>query len=107
MLSAWQCFMQSREGLGSKTTTFSSPAWPHLEISVTVHKAGDSRPKIEISKTKLLEPADWALIAAAVKAANELPLPGEQNQVPSGLPADLGPNTQACLSANAALLPCA
>ncbi|KAK9840153.1 hypothetical protein WJX74_004214 [Apatococcus lobatus] len=86
--------IQSREGLYAKTTTFSSPAWPHLEIAVTVYKAEDKQPSIEIKKSKLLEPADWMLVAAAVKAANELPLSGEQQQLPGGLPSDLGPNTQ-------------
>lgn len=97
--------MQSLEGDSWKMTTFSSPAWPRLEIEVSVSKKEDTPPEIEIKKYKPLDPADWALVAAAVKAANELPLPGEQKQPPAGLPSDLGPGAQARIQSLSGPLP--
>lgn len=99
--------MQSHEGHGFKTTTFSSPAWPHLEINVKVDAEAKKLPQIEIRKYKSLEPADWALVAAAVKAANEVLLPGEPKPPLAGFPSDLGPDTQACLKALTGPLPAA
>lgn len=43
-----------------------------------------------------MEPGDWAMLEALVKAANEIPVPGEGEPLPAGL-SDLGPNTQVAL----------
>ena len=93
--------MQSSETDSLKQTEFTSPAWPKLRVEVTVTKFEGVPTSFNIVNARPMQPGDWDLIQAAVAAANELPLPGEQPRLPTGLPSDLGPNTQVSLPSSA------